>query len=258
MADEAGNNARDTEGGNSPQGDLVSDGPGRGTSARSGEAPGEYHRDDLTDYTDFNGEAPTGDDPGPDSSAPVTADIANGGPDNDAEMVFLSEAPPPSREIQQMKPIHALMVMHKALGWTNRKIAKEVGYSESWVSEITRQRWFLDKLEEVLNGGIRVAFGKAMSQLSIPAAATVEHILNNPMAKDNDRLRAAQIIIEQAYGKPNQKVEVRHEAPDAVRELDDLDAQLAEIRGQLADMESGKSGGGHRADLSDGESFSKE
>jgi len=58
----------------------------------------------------------------------------------------------PNIPIIHEKPEHRLILILKLKGFSNREIAKEMGYTEAWVSQVTRQSWFqsmlVDKMAE--------------------------------------------------------------------------------------------------------------
>jgi hypothetical protein len=53
---------------------------------------------------------------------------------------------------------------------------------------------------------MRNAIDKLARSYAVEAIATLAKIMNEPMAKDSDRIKAADSILDRGYGKPQQAV----------------------------------------------------
>ena len=58
---------------------------------------------------------------------------------------------------------------------------------------------------------------KSFKEASPKALETLKRVLDDPGAKDSDKIRAAEIILDRAYGKPTQSVDLdAHSIPQVV------------------------------------------
>ena len=99
MADKAGEGTRNPEGGDRSSRPEPHDGVPAQEGGGHPDPSAEHDSENLSNFAEF-------------------ADSADFSPN------MAPDVPPPSREIQRMNQKHALMVAYKAMGWTNRRIAK--------------------------------------------------------------------------------------------------------------------------------------
>lgn len=146
----------------------------------------------------------------------------------------------PNIQIASEKPEHRIMVYLKAQGYTNREIAQATGYTEAWISQITRQGWFKERLTaEIREAGLDPV--KAfLSAEALPSLEVLTAIRDNENAPAASRITAANSVLDRVFGKPTQHIEtestvnVRNAkaSADALEEeLKSIDEQLR-IRGQ--------------------------
>jgi hypothetical protein len=139
----------------------------------------------------------------------------------------------PNLAILHEKPEHRLLVYLKAQGKSNRQCAELMGFTESWISQITRQPWFRKRLVETLSkhGGDAVE-----AVLKTEALASVETLieLRDNAKSDATKLAATNSLLDRIFGKPTQHIKTeRMASPDnAQDEMSKIDKELAELRAQ--------------------------
>jgi len=74
-------------------------------------------------------------------------------------------------------------------------------------------------------------------------------IMRNPEARDSDRLKAAEIVLDRGHGKPRQELE--HSGPDGTnlvppQEIDQTKVSLVLLNAILDVLEARKEGGGDK------------
>jgi len=69
-------------------------------------------------------------------------------------------------------------------------------------------------------------FKELAQENSIPALKKVIEILNNPKSKDRDKLKAAEMVMDRAWGKPLQGMELS--GPDGNQITIKLEGELSE------------------------------
>lgn len=138
----------------------------------------------------------------------------------------------PNLQIQHEKPEHRYLLWMKAQGASNREIATQSGYSESWLSQLFRQPWATERLVEMLRESGKPVLDQTLSIIQSEAVNSVLKLVE--IRDDPDTPKAVQRaccvdIVEQFLGKPKQKVDV---VQTSVRNIDEIDKELAELEQQ--------------------------
>lgn len=93
-----------------------------------------------------------------------------------------------------------------------------------------RNRGLLPGMEE------RMSLSQLARRHTVAAVETVLGVMNNEEASDRDRISAANIILDRAWGKPLQAVDVKVESARDIPSLT-RDVLLALAAGQVTDLE---------------------
>lgn len=147
---------------------------------------------------------------------------------------------PPNLAIVHQKPEHYVIVFLKGKGCNNREIAAKTGYTESWVSQITRQPWFVRELLKEIRSTGRDGMEELIRLQCEDSLLRVSELANT--AKSEAVKLAANItLINRHLGTPTQHAEVkvskdvsivtRHESLQ--EELAELERQEKELRDKL-------------------------
>lgn len=136
-------------------------------------------------------------------------------------------AKPPNLVIAKEKPEHRLILLLKAKGMSNREIAQETGYTDAWLSQLTRQPWFQTRLcellgraqDEIVDGIARVEAANSMFKL----VHLRDHAKSEPVQAD-----CAKEILNRFQGKPTTRVETVSVSSvlHVSTKLEDIDKQL--------------------------------
>lgn len=142
---------------------------------------------------------------------------------------------PPNLAIKHERPEHRLIVYLKASGMTNQEIATKTGYGYQWICQLVRQPWFRQRFIEECEASGRDAIHSFLEGEMIPSLETLVEIRDNERAKDASRVAASNSLLDRFLGKPTQKVETESTSKgldDARKSVDELEAQVAELRKQ--------------------------
>lgn len=139
------------------------------------------------------------------------------------DVLFASK--PPNLAIQSEKAIHRSIVFFKAEGLTNREIADKTGYTEAWVSQITRQPWFQKALLDELQKSGRTSLGQF---LEVQATDTVLKLvqLRDHATSESVQLSACINLLDRFLGKPVQRTEQKVEVHTVEEKVESIDLQL--------------------------------
>jgi hypothetical protein len=138
---------------------------------------------------------------------------------------------PPNIDIQHERVRHRMLAFLISTGSTQREAAKEMGYSEGWVSQICRQEWFVGLVaEEITKAGRSVV--DELFRNAAPGAVLRVIDLSQNAEKDAVKLAANKEILERYLGKSTQTV-LHGEAKvcdDPVEEVQRLEAEAQRLR----------------------------
>lgn len=141
----------------------------------------------------------------------------------------------PTIDIAREKPEHRIMVYLKAQGYTNREISKATGYTEPWVSQITRQPWFKERLALELREAGLDPIKQFLAGEALPSLEALAEIRDNDQAPAAARVAATNAILDRAFGKPTQHIESKStvDVTNARATAERLEADLKAINEQL-------------------------
>jgi hypothetical protein len=153
-------------------------------------------------------------------------------PDLVAEYVSLSDGEdvlhatrPPNLGITHEKAEHRLILYLKLEGFSNREVAARTGYTESWVSQVTRQPWFQKRLLVELNANGRTGLTEYLQvQVNDSFVKIVE--LRDGAKSETVQAACAMNIIDRVLGKPVQRSEVKMETSRKVDQVEDIRAAV--------------------------------
>jgi hypothetical protein len=111
---------------------------------------------------------------------------------------------------------------------SNREIATQTGYTEPWISQVTRQPWFQERLIAALGN----AEGEVLDEIvKVEAKNSMYKLVElRDTAKSEDvQARCAIEILNRHLGKPVQRTENQSNVFHVTTKLEDLDRQLREV-----------------------------
>ena len=146
----------------------------------------------------------------------------------------------PNLQIQHEKPEHRLFLWMKAQGASNREIARESGYTESWISQLFRQPWAQAKLVEMLRESGKGVLEQTLAIIQSEAINSVQTLVE--IRDDTDAPKAVRRacsvdLIEQFLGKPKQHVDVVQS--DKAEDVSELDRKLLQVEEELKQLTGG-------------------
>jgi len=134
----------------------------------------------------------------------------------------------PNLAILKEKPEHRIILLLKLKGMSNREIAKEMGYTEPWISQVCRQPWFQTMLtaalsetkEEILDDLVKIEATNSFYKL----------VQLRDTAKSEDVQKSSAIrILEMCVGKPVQKTEIRGTYEHTLTKVEKINQELEEV-----------------------------
>lgn len=143
----------------------------------------------------------------------------------------LYAAKPPNLAIQSEKPIHRSIVFLKAEGLTNREIADRTGYTEAWVSQITRQPWFQKALLDELKKVGRTSLHAFLEVQAHDTALKLVHLRDNA-SSESVQLSACNQILDRFLGKPIARTEQRVEVHTVEERVSTIDLQIQNLEAE--------------------------
>lgn len=128
---------------------------------------------------------------------------------------------------------HRGIVYLKAQGLSNKEVALKTGYTQAWVSQITRQPWFrLRLVQELREAGID-QIQQLLKSNALDSIFTLVDLRDDPQAPKSVRKSAADSLLDRYLGKPTQKFENEKTSSPSSEELHKLEQQIAEIDSAL-------------------------
>lgn len=110
--------------------------------------------------------------------------------------------------IKQQRPEHRIMILLKAQGNSNKEIAAACGVSAVSVANVLKQPWARKQLLEEINRAGRNEVIQVFKGAALDVAEAVVQIVNNPEAKDSDKLSASHLILDRLFGKATQPMDI--------------------------------------------------
>lgn len=133
---------------------------------------------------------------------------------------------PPNIPIDHEKPEHRLILFMKAEGYSNRECAIVGGYSDAWVSQVTRQPWFVKRLMEFIDEAGKNKVKQLLEATLVDSIFTLVEIRDDPKTPSAVKARVSDSLIDRVLGKPKQSVEIQEKTP-VESELSAIDEELA-------------------------------
>lgn len=140
----------------------------------------------------------------------------------------------PNLAVLHEKPWHRAVVYLVIKGLTNREIAERFGKTEPWISQLTRQPWFKNRVvQELKEAGGDLVETILQSQV-IPSIEKVIE-LRDGANSEAIQMRAASEILDRFMGKPTQKIEQRVSGTykHATVSVEEVDRELEMVNSQL-------------------------
>ncbi len=113
----------------------------------------------------------------------------------------------PNLAIKSEKPEHRAAIFLKAQGLSNNEIARRLGVTPPWVSQILRQPWARKRIVEELRQAGRDAVTELIKASAEDSVFTLIEQRDNQKAKPAERISAANALLDRFLGKPIQHVE---------------------------------------------------
>ena len=133
----------------------------------------------------------------------------------------------PAYEIRTEAPLHLAAAHLAAAGANNRRIARALGKSEVWMSNLARQGFFQERVVSILKERNRDALESAFRIQRFSNPATLVELSDGPKKPEVDtRTVRARDILDRAF----RKKEVT--SPDPVAEVSRLEAEVKRLQGR--------------------------
>lgn len=138
-------------------------------------------------------------------------------------------------QILEQKSQHTIIIYLKARGMSNREIAVATGYTDSWVSQVTRQPWFKKQLAETLREAGIDPVKNFLQCEALPALEALAAVRDNPEAPSAARVAACNAILDRAFGKPTQHIQSEStvNVNNAKKSVEQIEQELSSIDEQL-------------------------
>ncbi len=157
---------------------------------------------------------------------------------NDPDRLFVSQGgtnlkDEPNLAIINEKPEHRLIVYLKAQGHSNKEVADRTGYTQTWISQLTRQPWFrLRLVQELKEAGVD-AIESVLKSTALDSVFTLIDIRDDDSAPKAVRSACANSLLDRFRGKPVQTVQHEEKRLPKTSEISAIDSELAELDSQL-------------------------
>ena len=153
----------------------------------------------------------------------------------------LFNAKEPNLQIMHEKPEHRWMLWMKAQGSSNREIAQETGYSESWLSQLFRQPWAREVVLDMMKASGKGTLERVLARVEGEVMNSLDKLVD---VRDNPEtppavVRACSVdIIEQFLGKPKQKMDITQQVTtidvaETDKEIARLEAEEKRLMGRF-------------------------
>lgn len=146
----------------------------------------------------------------------------------------------PTAAIIHEKPEHRLIVYLKAQGHSNKEIADRTGYTQAWISQLTRQPWFrLRLVQELKEAGVD-AIESVLKSTALDSVFTLVDLRDDNSAPKAVRAACANSLLDRFRGKPVQTVQHEEKRLPKTSEISAIDNELAELDSQLKPTDANK------------------
>jgi len=152
----------------------------------------------------------------------------------------LRGVPPPTFAIVREKPEHRILLLLKLKGLSNREIAEQTGYSEPWVSQVTRQPWFQDMLVEKLAQAGDKLVDDLIALEAKNSVFTLIQLRDDPNQLGSTRAACAKDLLDRYLGKPVQRTEnlnINANVKGTITRIDTIDAELAKLEERVQELD---------------------
>ena len=128
--------------------------------------------------------------------------------------------------LKNEQPWHRMAAYMLNAGRTNSEIAMAAGVSIIQVSQLRSQRWFQELCATIANENGEEILG-AVKSYALDAVEEIASLMRSSES-DSVKLNAARTLLEQAHGKPIQKIvsSVSHSSADPKEEYEQIMAEL--------------------------------
>jgi predicted transcriptional regulator len=118
-------------------------------------------------------------------------------------------------------------------GLSNREIARVLGYTDPWVSQLFRQPWAKERVLKEMNASGGDAIAALLEAEAVNSLFTVIDIRDDPGAPKAVRGAMANSILDRFCGKPTQKIESEVTVRNA-KDIEAVDRELEELKKEEA------------------------
>lgn len=150
--------------------------------------------------------------------------------------LFASEEKPPNFAIINEKPEHRLIVYLKARGLSNKEVADKTGYTQAWVSQITRQPWFRLRVVQELKEAGMDQVSQLLKGSVVDSIFTLLEIRDDEEAPRAVRRACADSLLDRWLGKATVHVQQTSDRIPSTPEISQVDAELQQIEKQLKEQ----------------------
>lgn len=135
----------------------------------------------------------------------------------------------PNLGVVREQPVHRVMILLKAQGLSNTEIAKKLGCTGPWVSQVLRQPWARQRLLDELNQAGRPVIQSLLAGEAVNSIMTLIEVRDNASAKPSERAGAANSLLDRYLGKPVAIVEQHNITEPTSKDVDELDRELVRL-----------------------------
>lgn len=134
--------------------------------------------------------------------------------------------------LKNEQPWHRMAAYMLNAGRTNSEIALAAGVTPQYVSHVRANRWFQELCATIANENGEEVLG-ALNSYTLEAIEGIHEIASDPETPSRVRLSAYTTLLEQAHGKPTQKIvsDISHSVKRSpTEEMTEIQQELAAIR----------------------------
>lgn len=128
----------------------------------------------------------------------------------------LFNAAAPSVEIIHEKLEHRLIVFLKSEGCSNREISRRTGYTEAWISQLTRQRWFQERVVHELQLQGRESVRGLLATSATDSVIKLITLRDDPKTPAAVQVNCANSLLDRYLGKATQTIVNQHDVQEKV------------------------------------------